>query len=75
MTASTKCCNVKIVLAMWASSTDAQVYEKQIVTNHNTTKRYHLFRSVTLAMHVAHSYRRSLEQHVGFWHFGIHSRE
>jgi hypothetical protein len=25
MTASTKCCNVKKVLAMWASSTDAQV--------------------------------------------------
>jgi len=25
MTASTNCCNVKIVLAMWASSTDAQV--------------------------------------------------
>src|SRR5674476_436504 len=25
MTATTKCCNVEIVLAMWVSSTDAQV--------------------------------------------------
>jgi len=29
MTASTKCCNVKNVLAMWALSTDAQVCTKQ----------------------------------------------
>ena len=28
MTATTKCCNVEKVLAMWVSSTDAQVFAK-----------------------------------------------
>jgi hypothetical protein len=40
MTATTKCCNVEKVLAMWVSSTDAQVWIEHFVPYCSTREHF-----------------------------------